>query len=276
MSVKTEWVRYGADNQYLGFAAVLENAKTPLPAVIVIQEIWSVDEHIQDVTTRFAEAGYVAFAPDLYAVNGERPETLRTERIGLVKQFLNSVPPSVWHNADDRAAALAKLPEEEQKAIGETFSTLFGGLQMDRYMPQVTATSAFLRETYEPSKGQGVASVGYCMGGSLSALLSASDPDLRGAAVYYGSVLPDEAGIDRITCPVRAFYGEDDVRLIPAIQTFEENMRKAGKSVEVDIYKGANHAFFNDGRPSYEVNAARDALAKTLSFFNEVLGQTSK
>ncbi|MDX1415413.1 MAG: dienelactone hydrolase family protein [Candidatus Promineifilaceae bacterium] len=36
------------------------------PAIIVIQEWWGLNEHIQDVTRRFAEAGYVALAPDLY------------------------------------------------------------------------------------------------------------------------------------------------------------------------------------------------------------------
>jgi carboxymethylenebutenolidase len=36
------------------------------PVVIVIQEWWGLNEHIKDVTRRFAEEGYVALAPDLY------------------------------------------------------------------------------------------------------------------------------------------------------------------------------------------------------------------
>ena len=36
------------------------------PAVIVVQEWWGVDEHIKDVTRRFAQAGFSALAPDLY------------------------------------------------------------------------------------------------------------------------------------------------------------------------------------------------------------------
>ncbi len=38
----------------------------PQPAVVVIQEWWGLDNHIQDVTRRFAQAGFVALAPDLY------------------------------------------------------------------------------------------------------------------------------------------------------------------------------------------------------------------
>lgn len=41
-------------------------ADGPAPAVIVIQEWWGLDEHIRDVTRRFAQAGYAVLAPDLY------------------------------------------------------------------------------------------------------------------------------------------------------------------------------------------------------------------
>lgn len=44
----------------------LSAAADPLPGVIVIQEWWGLNEHIKDVTRRFAAAGYVALAPDLY------------------------------------------------------------------------------------------------------------------------------------------------------------------------------------------------------------------
>ncbi len=40
--------------------------ETPAPAVIVLQEWWGLEPHIKDVAGRFAAAGYVALAPDLY------------------------------------------------------------------------------------------------------------------------------------------------------------------------------------------------------------------
>src|SRR5437763_1741759 len=36
------------------------------PAVVVIQEWWGLVPHIEDVTNRFAAAGFCALAPDLY------------------------------------------------------------------------------------------------------------------------------------------------------------------------------------------------------------------
>ena len=42
------------------------------PAVIVVQEWWGVDDHIKDVASRFAAAGYFAVAPDLYSRQGHK------------------------------------------------------------------------------------------------------------------------------------------------------------------------------------------------------------
>ncbi len=41
-------------------------AETPLPGLIILQEWWGLNEHIKEVTRRFAAQGYVALAPDLY------------------------------------------------------------------------------------------------------------------------------------------------------------------------------------------------------------------
>lgn len=76
-------------------------ASGPLPGVIVIQEIWGPDDHIQDVTRRFAEAGYVALAPDLYS-HGGRPNMLSFDRIEQAKKFLDRLPPDAWMNEDTR------------------------------------------------------------------------------------------------------------------------------------------------------------------------------
>jgi carboxymethylenebutenolidase len=48
----------------VGYLAVPEGGKGP--GVIVIQEWWGLVDHIKDVCDRFAVAGFVALAPDLY------------------------------------------------------------------------------------------------------------------------------------------------------------------------------------------------------------------
>jgi carboxymethylenebutenolidase len=54
----------GRDRETEGYL-VLPDGEA-LPGIVVIQEIWGLDEHIEDVTRRFAAEGYAALAPDLY------------------------------------------------------------------------------------------------------------------------------------------------------------------------------------------------------------------
>ncbi len=269
MGLHTEWVQYGDNGVYSGFLARPDGVTEGLPAVVVIQEIWGVDDHIQDVTQRFAQAGYLAFAPDLYAKNGKREPGLEANRVQAVKKFLETVPPTAWNNPDDRDRAIDALPEPSRTEIRTTFGQLFGGLDLNRHLPQLQATTEYLRNSAEASKHQPVVSIGFCMGGGLSVRLAATDAELAGAVIFYGHAPSDEQ-IAAINCPVRGFYGELDPRISNEVPGLAERMKKAGKDFDYRIYDGAHHAFFNDGRASYNVNASRDAYAKVLTFFNEV------
>lgn len=274
MNLQTDWVPYGEGDKYIGFAAKPTRAEGKLPAIVVFQEIWGVDEHIQDIVRRFAAAGYVAFAPDLYAQNGKRRATLSFERIEAVKQFLETLPPKAWSNADEREAELAKLPSDQQFAIRETHAELFGGLNLDRYVDQMLATTDFLLNHYAVSQGTPVGSVGYCMGGALSARLACHDSQLKAAVIFYGTA-PTTEQLVNIEAPVLGFYGGRDHRITDAVPQFAEQMKDAGKSFEYHVYEDAEHAFFNDGRRSYHADAARDSFARTLTFFNQQLGLNS-
>ena len=271
MSLLTEWVRYGGDGAYLGYLARPARAQAHVPGVIVVQEIWGVDGHIQDVARRIAQAGYVALAPDLYAVNGARPTAVAADRVERVKAFLNGLPPGAWGDAAQRDAALAKLPPAEAAAVSEAFGALFGGLRSADHTPHLLAGVSYLRREQPASRGEGVASVGFCMGGALSALLACRDPELRGAAIFYGSAPPEDL-LPRIQCPLIGFYGALDARITEAAGPFAEALRRAGKSFESHVYEGAHHAFFNDTRASYHIGAARDSFSRLLAFLVRTLG----
>lgn len=279
MSVVTEYVRYGPDLEHGAFAARPARAATPLPAVVVIQEIWGLDAHIEDVARRYALAGYVALAPDLYAAAGARPAPLARERVAELQAFLNRMPPAsagaMMMDPKAREAELAKHPPAEGARLGETMAALFSGLSsggrnLDAYVPKLVAAAAFLRRDYEPSRGRKVGAVGYCMGGSLVGLLACHDPELAAAAIYYGSG-PAASLVPNIRCPVAGFYGALDRRVTDGVPAFAEAMKAAGKSFEPHVYEGAMHAFFNDTRPSYEVNAARDSFARVLELLRRTL-----
>jgi carboxymethylenebutenolidase len=270
MTVKTEWVRYGDNHAYLGYLAAPERVTGPQPAVVVFQEIWGVDDHIQHVTRRFAEAGYIALAPDLYAQNGQRPEALAADRVAAVKKFLETVPPSAWNNPAEREEAMNRLPEPQGTQVRSTFGTLFGGMNLPKYVPQMLASTKYLREEQELSRGGKIGSVGFCMGGALSALLATEDAHLSAAVIFYGNS-PSKEAMAKIACPVYGFYGSLDPRISDTVPQFADDMKSLGKSFQYKIYEGAHHAFFNDDRASYNVSAARDAFATVLGFYQQHL-----
>jgi carboxymethylenebutenolidase len=108
------------------------------------------------------------------------------------------------------------------------------------------------------------------MGGGLSALLACEEPELAGAAVYYGTS-PEPQKAAAIRCPVIGFYGGEDARVNATIPVLEEALRSSGVPFEKQVYPGASHAFFNDDGPSYHAGAARDSYWRLLAFFARVL-----
>ena len=270
MGIRGEWINYGEGS---GYFAKPERATPPLPGVLVIQEIGGVNGQIEDVTRRIAAAGYAALAPDLYAVEGKRPEALTRERIAEAFGFGAKLPPGTMFDPVTREAELAKLGEAERRRIGETFGQMFSFTAPEKrgsLMGPLVRAYRHLRDERVETRGQKIACVGFCMGGGLSALLACEEPELSGAAVFYGTTPPAEK-IAAIACPVIAFYGARDQRVNAGIPGFQEAMRAAGKPFEHYIYEGAGHAFFNDDAPSYDVKAARDSYARLLAFFSKML-----
>lgn len=270
MELVTEWITYPAHTSVVtAYTARPRNVTGPLSAIIIIQEVWGVDDHIRDLVHRFATAGYLAAAPDLYAHGGERPDTMSLTRVATVKHHLDVAPPAAWSDPAARAAAFNDLPAAERTAALETAAALLTPHRpIAQYVDDLAALAAHLRA--RPECTGSVGSVGYCLGGMLSALLAARDPELGGAVIYYGSS-PDAATMQSVRCPLLGFYGAEDVRITSGVGAFADALRGNGTSFEAHVYPDTPHAFFNDTRPSYRVHAARDAWARTLSFFAQQL-----
>jgi carboxymethylenebutenolidase len=272
MAILTETI---SEPGFSGYLARPERAAGPIPGLLVIQEAWGVDAHIEDVTRRFAAAGYLALAPDLFAEGGPRPAPFAPQRMAELQAFMNAAPPTVFADAAAREAALAKLPEAERKRVGESLGALTAVMAPGRreaLLGTVQAAGRYLREARPETRGgkAKVGALGFCMGGGLSALLACRDPELGAAVVFYGNP-PAAEEIPKIRCPVMILFGAADHRIAGTVPAFAEAMSAAGKRLERVVYEGAGHAFFNDGRPPYDVNAARDAFARVLAFLRDAL-----
>lgn len=260
-ALSTGWQSFGPAREYGGYFASLRCVTGALPGVLVLQEVGGVDDHIEDVTRRFARAGYAAFAPDLFSKNGVRPPELARARLSEILSFLSHLPPAARMDPKARDQAIDALGPEAAPRVRQTLTTIFGG----SYLPIVRAAADFLRNEHPVTRGQKIFSLGFCMGGGLSAQLACHDPALAGAVVFYGRA-PAAEDLQKIQCPVLGLYGRNDAPLVSALPAFSEAMKNAGKRFESVVYENAEHAFFNDTRPTYAVHAARGGFARALAF----------
>lgn len=121
--------------------------------------------------------------------------------------------------------------------------------------------------------GDKVGIVGFCMGGGLALQTGLTSADLGAIVAFYGSPLKPEQAAD-VQAPVLGLYGAADQGIpVDAVNAMGDALTAAGIENEVNVYDGAQHAFFNDTRAdSYNAEAAADAWAKTLAWFGSHLG----
>ena len=200
-------------------------------AIVVIQEIFGVNSHIQAVTDRFAAQGYLAIAPSMFervmpGVNlGYQPEDM-TAGMGLKAAATDLPSPGVLQDiqaAIDYAAA---------------------------------------------QTGGKVGVIGFCWGGLLTWQSACTLSGISAAAPYYGGGMTAPSEVARQPkCPVMCHFGEKDHHIpMDGVHTFAA----AHPGVTVHTYD-ANHGFNCDQRGSYNEAAATLARARTLAFFAEKL-----
>jgi carboxymethylenebutenolidase len=112
---------------------------------------------------------------------------------------------------------------------------------------------------------------GFCMGGTYALRAACELEGIGASAPFYGDV-PDEFTLKDLKCSVLFVSGIKDQWINPEkVGEMERIAKENFLPIEVLKYD-ADHAFFNDTRPEvYDENAAKDAWAKVIAFFNENL-----
>lgn len=111
---------------------------------------------------------------------------------------------------------------------------------------------------------------GFCLGGGLAYQISTMFPFSAAVAFYGANPKPLEA-VANIAGPVLGIYAGEDDRVNSGLPAIVESMIKYKKTFEMKLYRGVQHAFFNETMPTYDKSAAGDAWEKALSFFNKYL-----
>jgi carboxymethylenebutenolidase len=219
-------------------------------ALIVIEEIWGLVDHIKSVADRYAAEGYLVIAPDILSHGGITPE------VGLELTRLQQSTDEVERNS------LQPLMREKMAPVQEP---AYGAWAVDALKSVVD----YIEQ--QPGVDGRIGVLGFCFGGSYSFALAAADRRIRGAVPFYGAP-PESAELAHLDCPVLAFYGEEDERLIQSLPEVTKQMHDAGAQFESHVYPGAGHAFFNDTNPiAYRPDIAADAWSRSLEFLRGTL-----
>jgi len=201
-------------------------------AVVVLQEIFGVNAHIQEVADGYAQAGYVAVAPATF-------------------------------DRQQRGVNLGYTPED--MSAGFALKTAIEALPV----PGVIADIQAAVDHAASLSGGKVGVVGYCWGGLLTWRAACMVKGVAAAAPYYGGGVTTAAEMARQPhCPVQAHFGAKDHWI--ALDTVEA-FRQAHPGAEVHVYD-ADHGFNCNHRASFDAAAADQARARTLAFFAAHVG----
>jgi carboxymethylenebutenolidase len=215
-----EWVVVKNGARDVHCFVVFPEVKNKATAVLVIHENKGLTDWVRSVADQFAEAGYVAIAPDM--LSGLGPKGGKT---------------SDFPSLDDATKALYKLNNEQ--VTGD-----------------LNAAADYVLKL--PAVNDKLAVAGFCWGGGQTFRFATQRGDVKAAFVFYGPP-PDKSGMAKIQCPVYGFYGENDARINSSIPATTSQMKELGKTYEPVTYKGAGHGFMRAGEEPGGAQANRQA-----------------
>ena len=214
-------------DQFSGYLATPPSGSGP--GLVVIQEIFGVNQVMRDLADGFAASGFVALCPDLF-----------------------------WRQEPD-----IQITDQSEAEWQKAFQ-LYQGFDADAGMEDIAATIDHLRGL-DGCTGK-VGAVGYCLGGFL-AYLSATRTSADASVGYYGvaieSKLDEAANISR---PLLLHVATEDEFCPPEAQAQLHQSLDAHPRVTLHDYQGMNHAFARVGGAHYDAGAATQANERSLAF----------
>lgn len=204
------------------------------PVVLVVQEIFGVHEHIKDMCRRYAQAGYYAIAPEMFARQGDVSKM--TDIGQILSEVVSKVPDAqVCADLDAAVAFAAASGQADAKRLGL---------------------------------------VGWCWGGRTAWIYAHHNPKLKAAVSYYGLLAGMKSPIkphdpldiaEQIKVPVLGLYsGKDAYVPMDQVDRMRAGLVKSGSGSEIVVFPNVDHGFNADYRPTYDKGAA--TYAQQLAF----------
>jgi len=210
-------------------------------AVVVVQEAYGVNSHIEEVCRRLAREGYLAIAPEFFHRSGR----------GLKFGY------------DDFSKAAPVFQKLNNAEIAEDMGATLATLEKDYGIPAKDA-----------------AVMGFCLGGFVAMLSACRFPIATAISYYGGGMVEARPGkglspiIDEfksIRSPVLLFFGKEDQHIPQTqVQAIEDELKSQRKTFEVIVYPGAGHAFSNDERSSYHQESSKAAWKESMAWLKRI------
>ncbi len=241
--MKTEIVRYAHESEDLeGYVAYDGQGTGPRPAILIAHEWFGIGDHERESAQRLAQAGYLAFAADLYGVRN-RPQTVEAAA-RMATEYRSGDRQLLRGRVNAALEEMKKHPQVRKEATG-AIGFCFGG-------------TAVLELARSGASTRGVVS----FHGGLAPSTASRTPKIHAA--------------------VLALHGADDPFVPPPdVTAFQEEMRTRGVDWQLTLYGGTVHSFTNPkaGRDAsqgfaYEPRSAERAWKAALAFFAECFAES--
>lgn len=209
------------------------------PVVLVVQEIFGVHEHIQDICRRFAKLGYLAIAPEMFARQGD------VSKMSDIQEIISKV--------------VSKVPDTQ-------------------VMSDLDATVSWAKKSAKGNIDK-LAITGFCWGGRITWLYSAYNPKVKAGVAWYGRLVgeskpltpkhPVDIAAD-LKVPILGLYGgKDDGIPVSTVEQMRQALKTGNSDSEIIVYHDAPHAFHADYRPSYRKEPAEDGWQRLQAWFKK-------
>lgn len=199
------------------------------PGIVVLQEIFGVNQYMRSVADWYAAHGFVAVCPDLF-----------------------------WRQ--ERGVQLNDKGADWDKAFA-----FYQGLDETKAVEDSAAAVTYLRQ--HPTCSGRVGAVGFCLGGNLAYLLSVRfAPDC--AVGYYGVGIEKSLGeAENLRLPLMLHIAGKDRFSSPEVQAQIHNVLDRDSRVTIHDYPQQDHAFGRPAGEHYDAAAAELANLRSLEFF---------
>ncbi|WP_332966655.1 MULTISPECIES: dienelactone hydrolase family protein [unclassified Microcoleus] len=209
------------------------------PVILVIQEIFGVHAHLQDICRRFAKLGYLAIAPEMFARQGD------VSKITDIQEIISTV--------------VSKVPDAQ-------------------VMSDLDATVEWAQKSGKGNIDK-LGITGFCWGGRIVWMYAAHNPKVKAGVAWYGRLVGSSTALTpkhpidiaaTLKVPVLGLYGDKD-ESIPndTVEKMRQVLKTGSSGYEIVLYADTPHGFNADYRPSYREKEAEDAWKRMQDWFKK-------